>query len=246
MPPSSNIASLLAVGWTSSGASHEALVSNLLRDGRLTSPVVAAALRATDRAHFVLQRDQAHAYEDRPLPIGYEATISAPHMHAHALQLLEPQLRPGATVLDVGCGTGVLTAAFAHMVGPSGRVHGVDYIDPLVRMSEENLVRHEKAGGHALLASGRVTLSVGDGWQGVPEHAPFDAIHVGAAAEEIPQKLVEQLRPGGRMIVPVGPRDGEQHLMQVDKSTEGKVRASSLMGVRYVPLVRQPAPRAEL
>ena len=231
-----------AVGWTSSGTTNDILVSNLLRDGRLSSATIERALRSTDRALFVTPAHRQYAYEDRPLPIGHDATISAPHMHAHALQLLEDKLKPGATVLDVGCGSGYLTAAMAHLVGPSGKVHGIDYLDALVTMSEANLKRHEQA----LLTSGRVTLRVGDGWQGIASEAPFDAIHVGAAADEVPSKLVEQLRPGGRMIVPVGPAGQDQQLFRVDKSSEGKVWTQALMGVRYVPLVRRPAPRSEL
>merc|ERR1719375_58127 len=133
-------------------------------------------MRSVDRGQFVPENLMSAAYEDRPLQIGHGATISAPHMHGMALELLSPALRPGARVLDVGCGSGYLCAALAHMVGPDGLVVGIDYLSALVDLARKNLSR---AHGD-LLASGRLKLLRGDGWAGSPDHAPFDAIHVGA------------------------------------------------------------------
>merc|ERR1719491_29123 len=134
------------------------------------------ALRLVDRGEFVLPG--SNAYEDTPQRIGHAATISAPHMHGMALKLLIDHLRPGSRALDVGCGSGFLSAVMAHLVGPTGLVVGVDYLEPLVQLSLKNV---GKSHGE-LLERGSLRLELGDGWKGSPKDGPFDAIHVGAAA----------------------------------------------------------------
>ena len=153
-------------------------------------------------------------------------------MHAHALEQLLPNLVAGATVLDVGCGSGYLCTCMAHLVGESGRVVGIDYVKGLTDLSVANISKDDGA----LLESGLVQIVLGDGWQGHAASAPFDCIHVGAAAARVPRALVEQLKPGGRMIIPVGPRGGSQHLMRIDKDADGQVTQHRLMGVRYVEI----------
>jgi len=218
------------MAWRAVGSSNVDLINQLRTYGIVTSNRVAEAMKKTDRLLYSKIVDQA--YHDAPHPIGYKATISAPHMHAHCLEVLKDFLQPGAKVLDVGCGSGYLTACFARMVGKEGKVIGIDYIDPLVQMSMENVNKDDPT----LLSDGIISLKVGDGWKGDPENAPFDCIHVGAAAESIPEALLSQLKKGGRMLIPVG--TSEQHLLQVDKKEDGTVEQKPLMGVIYVPLVK--------
>ncbi|KAE8587652.1 hypothetical protein XENTR_v10022052 [Xenopus tropicalis] len=137
-------------------------------------------LLATDRAHYI----QYFPYMDSPQSIGYKATISAPHMHAHALELLEDKLVEGAKALDVGSGSGYLTACFARMVGLTGKVVGIEHINHLVKDAVQNVKQDDPA----LLSNGRIKFVVGDGRLGYPEDGPYDAIHVGAAAATVPQE----------------------------------------------------------
>ncbi|KAJ6418167.1 hypothetical protein OIU84_001538 [Salix udensis] len=200
----------------------------------ISSKRVSEVMETIDRALFV--PDGTPAYVDSPMAIGYNATISAPHMHATCLQLLEENLKSGMHVLDVGSGTGYLTACFALMVGPQGRAVGVEHIQELADSSIKNI---KKSAAAPLLKEGSLSIHVGDGRQGWPEFAPYDAIHVGAAAPEIPQPLLDQLKPGGRMVIPVGKMF--QDLKVIDKNEDGSISVRSETPVRYVPLTSRGA-----
>ncbi|XP_043707205.1 protein-L-isoaspartate O-methyltransferase 1-like [Telopea speciosissima] len=221
--------------WTRGGTDkNKGLVEHLQQNGVIRSNKVAEVIETIDRGLFV--PDGIPAYVDTPMQIGYNATISAPHMHAMCLELLENNLQPGMHALDVGSGTGYLTACFAMMIGPQGRAVGVEHIPELVATSIKNIQKSQAA---SLLKGGSLSIHVGDGRLGWPEFAPYDAIHVGAAAADIPQPLIDQLKPGGRMVIPVG--NIFQDLKVVDKKLDGSVSVRTETSVRYVPLTSREA-----
>ncbi|KAG1363357.1 protein-L-isoaspartate O-methyltransferase [Cocos nucifera] len=221
-------------GTSASVDKNKAMVEYLQQYGIIRSKKVAEVMEAVDRGLFV--PGGSPPYVDSPMQIGYNATISAPHMHATCLELLKEHLQPGMHALDVGSGTGYLTACFAMMVGPQGRAVGVEHIPELVASSIENI---KKSAAALLLNEGSLSVHVTDGRSGWPDLAPYDAIHVGAAAPEIPQPLIEQLKPGGRMVIPVG--TVFQDLKVVDKKLDGSVNIRSETSVRYVPLTSRAA-----
>lgn len=224
-----------AMAYRTLARSQSGLIDSLVEHGVIRSHEVEAVLRSIDRGLFT--DEPQFAYVDAPQGIGYAATISAPHMHAWALELLLGELRPGARVLDVGSGTGYLTAAFAKLVsrgGAEGKAIGIEHIPQLTSKALSNVAKDPSL--DELIQQGHLEFVVGDGRKGWPAGAPYDAIHVGAAAPRMPTELIEQLAPGGRLVVPVGPRGGMQVLAVVDKEADGSVRRRDAMSVMYVPL----------
>ncbi|KAM5537582.1 hypothetical protein V8D89_008660 [Ganoderma adspersum] len=224
------------MAWRCSGNTNTQLIHNMSRAGIISSDRVVAAMSKVDRAHYVLQKSTA--YQDSPQPIGHAATISAPHMHAHATENLLPFLKPGARVLDVGSGSGYLCAVLYQMLqdevdqrSEESRVVGIDHVPELVEWSLGNL---RSDGFGDAIEQGRIKMVAGDGRKGLPEEGPFDVIHVGAAAPALPAALVEQLACPGRMFIPVG--TFSQQIMQVDKDEHGRVTEEPLLDVMYVPL----------
>jgi protein-L-isoaspartate(D-aspartate) O-methyltransferase len=186
---------------------------------------VMAAMGKVPRHRFVPPAQAPYAYDDRPLPIGHGQTISQPYIVALMTDLA--RVKPGAAVLEIGTGSGYQAAILAEM---GARVHTIEIIEPLAREASARL--HEAG-------YGAVTVKVGDGYHGWEEHAPFDAILVTAAASHVPPPLVRQLKPGGRMIVPVGAQFLTQYLTVVDKSADGTITTRQLLPVRFVPLTRR-------
>lgn len=221
------------MAWMSGGSSNAALIKNLADNGLITSERVKQAMLGVDRANYA----PSGAYQDSPQTIGYSATISAPHMHASACESLLPFLHSSARVLDIGSGSGYLTHVLANLVGPNGTVIGVDHIQGLVDMANNNFAKSED--GRKLLESKRVRFVKADGRLGFPEGGPYDAIHVGAAAASLHPALVEQLKAPGRMFIPVG-EAYQQYIWVVDKKEDGSVEDKKMYGVQYVPLTDAP------
>ncbi|KAJ2741417.1 hypothetical protein GGI20_005209 [Coemansia sp. BCRC 34301] len=214
------------MAWRCSGNTNSKLVDNLARAHIISSAQVIAAMHTVDRAHFCRESP----YEDSPQGIGYGATISAPHMHGYALEGLREYLKPGMRALDVGSGSGYLTACMAAMVGSSGHVVGIEHIPELTEQSLVDLCAHYPE----WVESKRIKVVTGDGRKGYADAAPYDCIHVGAASPKRPTELLAQLKSPGRMFVPVG--TGLQYIVVYDKDSQGNIAEEQVMGVRYVPL----------
>ncbi|KAF8878164.1 protein-L-isoaspartate O-methyltransferase [Gymnopilus junonius] len=217
------------MAWRSSGRTNAQLIGNLATNGIVHSERVMRAMKSVDRANYVPSWEEA--YEDSPQPIGYGATISAPHMHAYASEHLLPYLKQGSRVLDVGSGSGYLVAVLHELVKPGGTVVGIDHIPELVENSVENL---KKDGRAEALEKGEIIMVAGDGRLGYPTGGPYDTIHVGAAAPTVPQALIDQLARPGRIFIPVG--NFLQYVEHIDKDEHGNIHREKVMGVRYVPL----------
>lgn len=209
------------------------ILDEIAADARLTASYtgrrqlharVMAAIAEVERDKFVPPEYRAAAWENRPLPIGHEQTISQPFIVALMTDLLE--LEPGHSVLEIGTGSGYQAAILSLL---AGQVFTIERVPALAASARDRLRE---------LGYANVQVRCDDGSRGWPEAGPFDAIIVTAAAEEIPAPLVDQLKPGGRMVIPVGPRYGRQELLLVMRRVDGETETRNVLGVAFVPLVR--------
>ena len=203
---------------------RSALLRELQGQGIENANVV-AALDRVPRERFVPRSFRHLAYANHPLPIGYEQTISQPYIVALMTELIDPQ--PTDRILEIGTGSGYQAAVLAEM---GSQVFTIEII-PELATSAARLIGE--------LGYDRVHVRQGDGYLGWPDKAPFDKVIVTAAPEEIPTALVQQLRTGGTMVLPVGPQGGVQQLFLLRKTDEGNVRQERVIPVRFVPMVRQ-------
>ena len=185
---------------------------------------VLEAMRRVPRHEYIPPEYRASAYSDRPLPIGLNQTISQPYIVALMTELVQPS--PDDRLLEIGTGSGYQAAVAAELVA---EVYSIEIVPELARTATRRLER---------LGVSNVSVREGDGYLGWPEHSPFDGILVTAGAEEIPQPLVEQLRPGARMVIPVGDQSTFQILQVVEKLPGGGVEIREVIPVRFVPLIR--------
>ena len=202
-----------------------AMVADQVAARGVMDPRVLDAMRAVPRHEFVPLTLRDDAYVDSPLPIGHGQTISQPYIVALMTELARPS--PADRVLEVGTGSGYQAAVISRLVS---RVFTVELVDPLAQSASAVLRR---------LGYSNVTVRSGDGYLGWPDEAPFDIILVTAAPEEVPAALVAQLKPGGRLIVPVGRAWDVQDLQLIEKDAGGKVKTRSVIPVRFVPMVKK-------
>ncbi|MBS3773431.1 MAG: protein-L-isoaspartate(D-aspartate) O-methyltransferase [Candidatus Thermoplasmatota archaeon] len=199
----------------------ERLIERLRGNGYLHSEKVIKAMQAIPREQFIPEGQRQRAYADTPLPIGHEQTISAPHMVAIMTEAL--QLERGHAVLEVGTGAGYHAAVVAHIV-TEGHVYSVERVPDLAAKARHNFQR---------LGIDNVTVTVGDGSRGLPEHAPYDRIYATCAAPHVPEALTRQLTRGGRLLLPLGQRTCRLTLIEKN----GEVRRTDLGGCAFVPMV---------
>jgi protein-L-isoaspartate(D-aspartate) O-methyltransferase len=205
-------------------ADRARLVDRLVRSGYIHDPRVREAFLAVPREAFLDSSERADAYHDTPLPIGQGQTISAPSMIA--IMLEEARLRPGERVLEIGTGSGYHAALLAVLVGRANVV-SIERLEDLARSARTNL---------ASAGFGEVAVVVGDGSLGHPERGPYDCIMATAAAPRIPDPWAAQLSPGGRIIVPIGPRHG-QVLVVATRTADGGLDVREGTPCAFVPLV---------
>ena len=205
-------------------AAREAMVREQIAGRGIRDRRVIEAMRELPRHSFIPAAERARAYDDGPVPIGQGQTISQPYIVALMTELLRPQ--PGDRVLEVGTGSGYQAAVLARLVK---HVYTIELEETLAR-SATAVLRELKIEN--------ITVRTGDGYGGWPEHAPFDIVIVTAAPEHIPQPLIDQLKPGGRLIVPVGPRFTVQQLQLLEKDAGGVIKTTEVSPVMFVPLRR--------
>ncbi|HEX6217850.1 MAG TPA: protein-L-isoaspartate(D-aspartate) O-methyltransferase [Sphingomicrobium sp.] len=202
---------------------RERMVREQISRRGIATPVILDAFRAVPREAFVSDQFRQHAYDDGPLPIEAGQTISQPYIVA--LMIEAAAIGPDDRVLEVGAGSGYAAAVISRI---AGKVVAIERQPELARIARERLGR---------LGFENVEIVEGDGTCGVPEQAPFDAILAAASGSHVPKALIEQLAPGGRLVMPIGAVRGSQTLIRVTKDADGRLSHTDLGGVRFVPLI---------
>jgi protein-L-isoaspartate(D-aspartate) O-methyltransferase len=207
------------------------LINELIKDGYLEAPEIISAFRKIKRDDFILPENKNESEINAPLPIGCGQTISQPLTVAFMLELLEP--KEGDKILDVGSGSGWTTALLAEIVGRKGKVFALEIIPELKEFGEKNVSKYD------FIKNRVVSFMRGNGWQGLPEFAPFDKVLVSAAASRIPEKLLEQIKINGRLVIPIGENYQTQEIVLIDKIGENKYKEKRFPGFIFVPLVKK-------
>ena len=202
---------------------NQDLVNYLISRNFLKSNRIIEAFRKIDRKDFVLEKYQADAYNDHPLPINHHQTISQPSVVAFMLEKLNP--RKGEKILDLGSGSGWTTALLAELVTSAGEVFGIEKIPELVKFGQKNLAKYNFKNAKIVQAK--------SGIFGYPEKASYDKILVSAAAKEIPKNLVKQLKLNGKMLIPI-----KSSVIEITKQKSGKIKKNEYFGFSFVPLVQ--------
>jgi protein-L-isoaspartate(D-aspartate) O-methyltransferase len=216
-----------AAGAGAEAGARERMVRETIAARGVRDSLVLAAMRTVPRHLFVPPAERSLAYGDHPLPIGEDQTISQPYIVAFMTELLD--LRPGEKVLEIGTGSGYQAAVLAEI---TDHVYTIEIVEPLAKSAAARLEE---------LGYDQVRVRAGDGYRGWPEAAPFDAIVVTAAPDHVPQPLVDQLAPGGRLVIPVG--EQFQELKLIARDANGAITEESKLPVRFVPMTGEAEER---
>ncbi len=204
--------------------SNQILIETLIKEGHLKSRRIIDAFLKIDRVNFVPDKFKKDAYVNEPLPIGFGQMISKPAAVAFILELLEPQ--PGDRVLEIGAGSGWKTAILAHIIAGSGRVVAIERIEQIQKMAVENVSKF------GFVDTGAVTILHADGSLGNPAKAPFDKIISGAAVNSVPQAWKDQVRVGGRIVIPI-----EDTIKVLKKTSPIDFEVKEYFGFKFIPMV---------
>jgi len=196
------------------------LVEHLKSTGVLKTPEIIAAFAKTDRGNFVREEFAKNSYGDFPLPIGFDQTISQPTTVAFMLELLAP--KSNDRILDLGSGSGWTTALLAQIVGLEGSIIGVEQIPELVKFSRDNLKKYDFSNTKIVKAGKKL---------GLERESPFDKILVSASADKLPRTLIDQLKTGGRLVIPI-----QNSIFKIDKTKSGTIKSAEFPGFAFVPL----------
>ena len=201
------------------------MIETQIKKRGITDQTILDAMKKVNRHEYVQENFERLAYSDRPVPIGFGQTISQPYIVAFMSHKLN--VASHHKVLEIGTGSGYQAAVLAEL---SDHVYTIEIIPELAKRAEKVLKKNDHD---------NITIRIGDGYKGWPEHAPFDRIMVTAAPKEIPEKLVEQLAPGGIMVLPVGETVMMQYLWLITKDNDGQIEKEKILPVRFVPMVKK-------